>query len=32
MERQDGLTFDIRIPPFFLHSREGENEDKTKPI
>ncbi|XP_065885083.1 polymerase delta-interacting protein 2-like [Dysidea avara] len=31
MERQDGSLFDIRIPPFFLHSKEDENE-KTKPV
>ena len=24
MERQDGLTFDIRVPPFSLDSREDE--------
>ena len=32
MEGQDGLAFDIRIPPFFLQSREDENENKTNPV
>lgn len=30
MEREDGLVFDVRIPPFSLESKSSESSDNSE--